>query len=251
VIEAGVQARWFGPVLATSFADLPDVPGMNLIQGAAEPGAVEHGHLAEAVEWMRAWGVDYLVPVASRRPGTELAETWLDRQGCEQSVVVRKYVRGALGASWPDAPGVEVRRLAPEEDEGFGLVAAEGLGLPHLAEILFFGLPCLPDWRCYVAYLDGDEVACGSMLIDGEIALLGLDATLSEARGCGCNRALLRRRLNDAERAGCRVVLSMARDDPARTPSADARRLLGAGFTEAYRSVAWQRPVRITALGGM
>jgi hypothetical protein len=35
VIEAGVQARWFGPVLATALAELPDAPGMNLIQGAA------------------------------------------------------------------------------------------------------------------------------------------------------------------------------------------------------------------------
>jgi GNAT superfamily N-acetyltransferase len=246
VLEAGVQARHFGPVLATVFADLPEAPGMNLIQGAAEPGAMEGSHLAEAVEWMRSWEVEFLVPVAADRPGTVEAETWLDRLGCEQSVVVRKYFRGPGRALWPDAPGVEVRRLAPEEDEGLSVVATEGLRLPDLAGILFFGLPCLPDWQCYVAYLDGEEVACGSMLIDGEIAVLGLDATLHHARGRGCNRALLRRRLNDAARAGAKTVLALALDHPRPGPSAAAARLLDVGFLEAYRSVAWHRPAKIT-----
>jgi hypothetical protein len=245
VVEAGVQAQRFGPVLATSFADLPDAPGLNLIQGAAEPGAVEGSHLADAVEWMRSWEVDFLVPVASDRPDTARAETWLDQRGCEQGLVIRKYFRGAGRALWRDAPGVEVRRLPPEEDEGFSLVVTEGLGLPALASILFFGLPCLPDWRCYVAYLDGEEVAAGAMLLDGDVALLGLDATLLHARGRGCNRALLRRRLEDAAKAGCRTVLAVALDTPQPGPSAAACRLLDVGFMEGHRSVAWQRPARI------
>ena len=246
VLEAGVQSRWFGPVLATSFAELPDVPGLNTIQGAAEPGAVSEGHLSEAVDWMRGWEVDFMVPVATERPEADMAESWLNWHDCEQSVVMRKYVRGVLGANWPDAPGVEVHLLPAREEEGFSLVAAGGMGLPHLAEILFFGMPCLPNWRCYVAYLDGNEVACGSMLIEGKLAILGPDATLPEARSRGCNRALLRRRLNDAAAAGCQMALSMARDDPAQRPSADALRLLNAGFTEAYRSVVWQRLAPIT-----
>jgi GNAT superfamily N-acetyltransferase len=245
VTEAGVQARWFGPVLATTFAELPDAPGMNMIQGAAEPGAVEGRHLQEAVEWMQDWEVDYLVPVAAERPGARQAELWLDWHGCEQSVVARKYARPASRPRWRDAPRVDVRQLPREEDEGLGLVIAEGLGVPGLAESLFMGLPCLPGWSCYVAYLEGAEVACGSMRIEDGVAMLGLDATLPHARGRGCNRALLRRRLEDAANAGCYTVVTLCLGGPAQAGAATGRNLRRAGFTEAYRSVVWRPPVGI------
>ena len=54
---------------ATAFGELPEVFSLNQIQGAAEPGAIEDGHLAGAIEWMRAREVDYRVPVAASRPG--------------------------------------------------------------------------------------------------------------------------------------------------------------------------------------
>ncbi|MEX2105884.1 MAG: GNAT family N-acetyltransferase [Solirubrobacterales bacterium] len=245
VIEAGVRMRWFGPVLATTFAELPEIAGMSAIQGAAEPGAMEEGHLAEAIEWMGTWEVDYIVPVASDRPETHRAEQWLDEHGYEQRAVVRKYVRAASRPSLPDAPGVEVLELAPDEGEGMSFVAAEGLGLPDLAGILFYDLPSLESWRCYVALLEGELVACGAMLIDEGIATLGIDATVSHARGRGCNQALLRRRLIDAADAGCHAILAEACDEPRRGDSAVARNLRRVGFEEACRSVTWQRPVGI------
>jgi GNAT superfamily N-acetyltransferase len=246
VVEAGVQARWFGPILATTFVDLPDAPGMNLIQGAAEPGAVERRHLSEAVEWMRDFEVDYLVPVAAERPESRQAELWLDWHGCEQSVVIRKYVRRVSKLRWRDAAGVEVRQLPQMEDEGLGIVTAEGLGTPELSEILFMGLPARAGWSCYAAYLEGAEVACGSMRIEDGIAMLGLDATLHHARGRGCNSALLRRRLDDAADAGCHTAVAVCPDDPARGRSPASRNLRRAGFAEAYGSVVWRPPVTIS-----
>ena len=70
VTESGVEVSDFGPVQATAFGDLPEVHSLNQIQGAAEPGAIEGGHLADAVEWMRAREVDYRVPVARVAPGS-------------------------------------------------------------------------------------------------------------------------------------------------------------------------------------
>lgn len=240
VVEAGVQSRRFGPILATSFAALPEITVLNVIQGAAEPGAVEGGHLTEAVEWMRAWEVNFALPVTARRPESELAETWLSWHGCEQSAVVRKYARGAGPIEGRDPAWISVRRLEPEEDEGLSCMATDGFGLPDLAGILFYGLPCLPGWQCYVAYLEGEEVACGAMMIDNGVAMLALDATLSPARGQGCHRALLRRRLRDAAEAGCHTVMAMAVDSPGEPTSGAARNLFDAGFIEVSRSVVWQ-----------
>lgn len=246
VSEAGVQARHFGPVLATAFADLPEAPRMNTILGAAEPGAVSDGHFGEAVEWMREWEVDFQVSVAAERPGTELAETWLDWHGCEQGAVMRQYVRAAGAPAARDAPGVEVHKLPPAAEEGLDCLITEGFDLPFMAGFLFLGLPCLPGWHCYFAYLEDEVVACGSMRIENGIAKLGLDATLEHARGHGCQSALLRRRLRDAAAAGCHTAIARSRDDPARGGSAASRNLRRAGFAEAYRSVVWLPPVGIT-----
>lgn len=243
VTEAGVQMRWFGPVFASVFADLPRAGSLNLIQGAAQPGAVADGYLEAAIEWVSSWEVDFVVPVASDRPGTELAEQWLEWHGYEQGIVVRRFARHGTGPRHDPVPGVEVRGLPPHEDELIGCLATEGLGLPDLAVILFIGLPCLENWRCYVALLEGDVAATGSMMINDGVATLGLDATLSFARGRGCQRALLERRLADAAGTGCHTIQAFACDsiDPAHSPpSANLRR---AGFEEVGRIVTWQLPV--------
>lgn len=250
VLEAGVQMRQFGPVLVTVFADLPDVAGMNAVQGAAEPGAVAGGHLVEAIDWTREWEVDYVVPVAAGRPETELAEAWLAANGYEQSGIVRKYIRPASPAGWQDPLEIEVRKLAPRETEGMSYLAVECLGLPDMVGFLFCDLPELEGWHCYVALLDGVEVACGSMLIADGIATLGVDATAEHARGRGCNGALLARRLEDAAAAGCHTVMAEACDTPGNGPPAAARNLHRTGFVEASRSVTWRYPVGISELAG-
>jgi len=73
VQEAEVRMQRFGPILATVFADLSKVTLLNVILGAAEPDAVDGGHLAAAVEWLRSREVDYRVAVCDDRPGTAAA----------------------------------------------------------------------------------------------------------------------------------------------------------------------------------
>lgn len=117
VEEAGVRYRRFEPLLATAFGELPDTPLLNVVQGAAESGAVDDGHLASAIEWLRTWEVDYRVSVATDRPGTIGAENWL-ASGYEPGATVSRYVHS--GTQAPVAPGalVEIRRLGPLETEG-------------------------------------------------------------------------------------------------------------------------------------
>jgi hypothetical protein len=250
VRESGVEMRRFGPLLATAFAELPEAPLLNVIRGAGQPGAARQGYLEEAVDWMQDWGVDFLLPVAATGPGGEQAETWLNWHGYEQRSVSRTYVRPVDVLGGEDAPGVEVIELLEAvKTEGMCQYIVEGLDLPELAEFLFCGLPHLPGWRCYSAYLDGYEVACGSMLILDGTALLGLDATTSRARRRGCHRALLRRRLADAAAAGCHTAISSAFDLPSGGASAAALSLRSAGFVEACQSVGWQQPLHSRRVG--
>jgi hypothetical protein len=66
VEEAEVRSRRFGPILASVFGDLPDCSAINLIQGAAEPGAVEGGHLIAAIVRLPDQGLGGVEPPRCR-----------------------------------------------------------------------------------------------------------------------------------------------------------------------------------------
>lgn len=241
VDELEIRKRWFGPVLATACAGLPDAAVMNVVQGAAEPGALGEGHLAEALEWMRSREVDYLVQVASDRPESRAVEAWLSSRGYEQGPTMGRYLRPVTAPVTASKPSVEVHALTAAETEGMSLIFAEALEVSDLATVPLLGLPELEGWRCYTAYLDEREVACGAMLVDDGVAVLGLDATTPEARNRGCHTALVERRLADAAAAGCQTALAESCEMPDDRASA-GRNFQRLGFVEAGRSVGWRRP---------
>jgi len=246
VTESGVEVACFGPVQATAFGDPPQTHSLNQIQGAAEPGTIEEGHLADAVEWMRAREVDYRVPVAEARPGAGEAEAWLGARGYERGAAWVKLVRDASPPDLRENPDVRIYELGEDEGDGEDMssIIAEALELPVTAASLFFSLPQRDGWRCYTAALDQDEgvVATGSMLICDGVAQLGPETTLSCSRGRGCNTALLRRRLLDAAEAGCHTVFVELGECDSHELETTCRNLVRAGFEGAYRSNNWQRP---------
>jgi len=246
VTESGVEVERFGPVQATAFADLPEFHSLNQIQGAAEPGAIEDGHLAAAIEWMRAREVDYDVPVAEGRPGTAEAEAWLGTRGYECGHGWVKFIRDA---SWPDSPpddAITIWELGDNEIDGEGLssIVAEAMELPLTAGTLFFSLPQKEDWRCYTASFGrgAPVVSTASMLIHEGVAQLGPGNTLEHARGRGCNTAILRQRLIDAAKAGCHTVFAEVWDCEPDNLSTAGRNLVRAGFELAYGARNWHRP---------
>jgi GNAT superfamily N-acetyltransferase len=243
VIECGIEEKWFGPVQVTVIESLPSSPLFNNVLGAAEPGAVEDGHLDAAIEWADSFGVDYRVAVARGRPGTEAAEARLDRRGFEQGRGLVKFVRGASLPDLPGAPGVKVWDITGNVHgpETMIFEAADALGLPFEAASLICALPMIEErWRTFTAELDGDIVSFASMLIQGEVAQIGLDATVEGVRRRGCNQALLRERILVAAAAGCQTIFAELDEQEEGAPTA-ARNLVRAGFVPAYRSMNWRR----------
>jgi GNAT superfamily N-acetyltransferase len=241
VEEAEIRHRRFGPILATVFGDLPDAPLLNLVQGAAEPGAVEEGHLADTIEWMRSREVDYLVAVATDRPGAEAAEAWLSSRGYERGPQIRRFAHHGLDEGPTLSGPLEVEKLGPLDAEGTSYIIGDVLELAGLSTILVLDLPIRDRWHCYRAMLSGREVACGSVLISGKVALMGLEATVPDARNHGCQTALITRRLVDARKHGAEVVICEVCDTHPATPEA-ARNLERLGFEEIPGIATWRRP---------
>jgi GNAT superfamily N-acetyltransferase len=235
--ERGIEMRRFGAIQATVVRDLGRVGMMNLVLGAAE---AEQRDLEAAVAWAEERSTPY-VSVTPSLPGTAAAEAWLRENGFEPSYAWMKFVRDPHPPRFPEPDGVEVVEVHAPDEAPFGTIAALGFGMPAWGAEFFAYLPGRPGWRCYVARVGGEPQACGAMLIAEGVAELGIGATLEEARGRGCQTALLRRRISDAAAAGCRTLLVETGERVADRPAASYRNILKAGFEEAYLRPNWQR----------
>lgn len=238
----GIEARRFGAIQVTTVAALPAAQMLNLVLGASAPDAVAAGHLAEALDWTESLAVSSYVPVGRQEAEAEAAERLLASRGYEHGYAWMKFARDAHPPRFAAPADIEVTELSGGGDEAFGMIAATGFGLPAWAASFFAGLAGRPDWRCYLAHVDGEPAASAAMLIDGETAEFGIAATLETARGRGCQLALLHRRIRDAVAAGCRTLFVETGERSADRPSASYRNILRAGFEEAYLRPNWQLP---------
>jgi len=229
--EHGIELREFGALQVTLTRDLPQVPILNLVLGAPEASEAD---LEYAIAWAAEHGVSPCVPVTPGLPGSDRAEEWLAARGFERGYAWMKFVRDAHPPRFPAPDGIEVVELAAADEEPFGTIAAVGFGMPAWAGGFFAQLPGRDGWRCYVARVEGEAQACAAMVIEDGIAEFGIAATLEQARGRGCQTALLHRRIVDAAAAGCHTLFVETGERVPDRPSGSYRNILKAGFEEAY-----------------
>ncbi len=236
--EHGIELREFGAIQASIVRDLREVPMLNLVLGAPESGDDDLGH---AMAWVAEHGVSPYVPVTPGLDRSATAEVWLRGHGFEPTYSWMKFVRNPHPPRFPTPDGVEVVELTAADEGPFGAIAAIGFELPAWAAEFFVRLPEREGWHCYVALVGGQAQACAAMLVEEGIAEFGIAATLEEARGRGCQTALLHRRICDAAEAGCHTLFVETGERVPGKPSASYRNILRAGFEEAYLRPNWQR----------
>lgn len=240
--EERVELRRYGPVLALTVAALPQTPLLNPVLGAAEPDAAEDGHLEEALDWVESVGIECRVPVTPGRGGTGAAEDLLNRRGYHRGDHRVRFVREATPPDFPDLPGIEVIEVS-RFTEGFSDFPGRALDLDLMAYGFFDCLPERDHWRCYVALDEGGSpIACASMLLHWQVALLDFAATTADARGKGAHLALLRRRIADAHAANCHTLCAETEEPPGdpNGPSPAARNLVRAGFRQMAVRPVWR-----------
>ncbi|HSR95396.1 MAG TPA: hypothetical protein VLK56_11075, partial [Solirubrobacterales bacterium] len=149
VEDGRIETRLYGPVQATVVATLPQTPLLNLVLGASDPGAVEEGHLAEALDWLESLGIDCRIPVRPDFQESGAAEDHLNQRGYRRTASLARFVRNAATPDFPEPPGIEVDEF-PEETEGFSDYFDEGFELEYPAASFFDSMPGRRYWRCYV-----------------------------------------------------------------------------------------------------
>jgi GNAT acetyltransferase-like protein len=239
-VAKGVRRAEFGPVQATVIEALPESRMLNLVLGAADADAAAEGFVEEAIGWVRDQKARGFALLDPDLPGAAAAEATLTAAEYERADGWMRFVRDPHPPRFKVAGDVEIVEVdGSEEDAPFGTIAALGFGLPAWVASLFAPLPALPDWRCYLALLDGEPQACAAMLLDGGVAALGIAATLEGGRRRGCQLALLGRRIEDAAAAGARTLFVETGVRVPGRPSTSYANILRAGFEEAYVSAGF------------
>ena len=240
--EHGVELKRFGLLQASVATGGGGTQVPSLVLGAAEEAERGGEGLGAATAWTSELGLTPYFPVTPGLPGSAAAEEWLQENGFECGYAWMKFVRDPHPPRFPLPDGVEVVEVHGSDEEPFGAIAAAGFRAPSWGAQLFAHLPGLDGWRCYVARVGGEAQACAAMLVEDGIAEFGIAATLEEARGRGCQTALLRRRICDAGDTGCHTLFVETGERVPDRPSGSYRNILKAGFEEAYLRPNFLRP---------
>ena len=106
---------------------------------------------------------------------------------------------------------LEIREIGPDEAARFAELWADGFEIAGTGRVaalqIRMGWFTLPENRRYVAYVDGVAAALAALFIHNGVGHLNVGATLPTFRGRGIHLALTNRRIADAIKAGCDLLI--------------------------------------------
>jgi GNAT superfamily N-acetyltransferase len=106
---------------------------------------------------------------------------------------------------------IRIQELNEDQFETYALIHCRGTGLPDDGitpvaannKVLFDRA----GWKFYIAFVHGEPAAVAVMYSKDGIASLTFAATLPDYRGTGLHQFLLKRRITEAKRNNCRLVV--------------------------------------------
>lgn len=212
---------------AADSAEFNRVVGLGVFEPATEK------QLDQLLEPYRQAQVPFMVQLLPAARPPELRE-WLSKRGLdpgdEWSVLTRD-----LSDPVEDAPGPEVTRVADEDVATYARTYESAFGLDFRGGDLAASTIGRAGWSHYLAREDGRAIAVAAMFERDGAALFAGSGTVRTARGRGAQRALVRRRLADAARAGSVVAMVETDQDVRADTPPPLRNILHAGFVPAFR----------------
>lgn len=159
---------------------------------------------------------------------------WLGARGLHPLGNWVKVYRGRdqMGAVSTELAVVEA--TTPALAAGFSSVVRKSFGLPSLIAPLFEALVGRAGWRVYLALENGVPVAAGAGLVQGEVAWLGIDATLPSRRRQGGQGAIMRERVRACIGAGCTWMVGEVEESLPERPNPSHHNTVRTGFHVAY-----------------
>ena len=140
----------------------------------------------------------------------------------------------------PLPQGISIRESGAEEIGLFMQLWADGFEFPANRDretivAIRRGIFSTPDNRHYIACVDGTPAAMAGLYVRDGFGYLSGGATLPAFRKRGCHTALTRRRLSDAAKAGCELVIGHT----GTFASISQNNMERAGLRIAYQMISW------------
>ena len=138
--------------------------------------------------------------------------------------------------SWPETisrsrkSSHSIELAPPASNQDFGRIICNAFDLGDEAQAWLAELPVHPNWKLFLALIDGQVAGVGGLYIEGNLAWLDFGATAPEFRCRGCQSALLSARLEYAFANGCERAFTCTGVDVAGDPQHSYKNILKAGF---------------------
>jgi GNAT superfamily N-acetyltransferase len=210
-----------------------DIGHYHYFNGPRELRTGDEAAVAPMVEWYRTRARPLYVRLAPVFARSELLRA-LAGAGLQQTDFMSAMYGRALAQ--PEVRGPAVQELAPGQRQTFAeLWTRDTSEVDRAPRRRLVEAEFSRTWRCYVALESAAPVAYGALYVAANgVGVCAAAATLPAARGRGCQTALLRRRIADAARAGCDLVVVQASPG-----SGSQRNLQRIGLELAYTRVTW------------
>lgn len=229
-VDSGATFRRFGAAAATRLAALPKFAQYNKVRGYR---AADRRLLEEVLEFYADPGLLPAVEVWAGDATTELHRMLLDAGLMPSAPSVTLHTRPSPEAA---ASPVAVEEVGLD-DERYLEVLYGGYETPA-SKVVFRRMLAIehstPGLRRYVALVDGQSAAAGSLFTHDNVSYFAGAATLPHFRKRGCQAALINRRLADAAEVSDLVVVTAA----CASPSHD--NLARHGFGLTHTRTVWQ-----------
>jgi hypothetical protein len=163
-----------------------------------------------------------------------------DYQPFELTNILYKNLAAENSPILPKNPNISTRIINRNETDIFAETSVAGwsVEMPEFAE---FGLEfCKIGALCkganpFIAELNGEPIATGSLMIYDDLAMLGGASTIAEGRNKGAQTALLAARLNYATEKDCKFAIMGASPGSQSQRNAEKK-----GFRVAYTRTKWR-----------
>ncbi|SEH84408.1 Acetyltransferase (GNAT) domain-containing protein [Mycolicibacterium rutilum] len=138
------------------------------------------------------------------------------------------------------APDARVGLVGPADAEAWATATLRGFGMPTdgLSDMITASAKA-GDTHQFAAWVDGEIVATGNLLVHGSIGLLNAGATLPAFRNRGLQTALIAARIAAAAEAGCRWIVAEAEKPAEGADNPSLNNLRRAGLRPLYARRNW------------
>ena len=213
VIEARsgmpIGVRRYGEAAALLCRQVPS-PHFNAVVGLRSG---QEDRIAEIDDWSRENNIKPRFVVAPGDLTAEMGSALAQRGFAATDTETMLYAEAPASAIRPaEADIVEVDSPALMEDFLDALLTGWGIAAAHHepSKANMHGWLGVPDWRLYLARIDGKPAAAAKLFVKDGVGLFPDAATRPEFRGRGLQTALLRHRAAVAAQAGAELIYSQA-----------------------------------------